>query len=286
MSDYLIHGKKGHGKSLISVGRMKTALEAGRPVATNLDLVMEELLPPGTRNILCYRLPDRPSWEDMEIIGMGSDKLDESSYGEIVLDEMATWMNARSWSDKTRQRLLDWFVHSRKRRWNCNFICQGPDQIDKQIRLSLMDHSVTCKRLDKMRIPFLGWFTKTFIGYELRPPKIHVAKVRFGMDHNAQVTDSWTYTGRDLYKAYDTEQVFREDYEHGIYCYLTPWHLKGRYMAKIPKKLSEHVRDFFRSPARPVRQVKPKLSLVKLIEALPVDQRMKHYKQLQSRGAI
>jgi hypothetical protein len=39
------------------------------------------------------------------------------------------------------------------------------------------------------------------------------------------LSDRWLYTGTDLYKAYDTEQVFRNDYEHGVYCYLSPWHL-------------------------------------------------------------
>ncbi len=286
MSDYLIHGKKGHGKSLVSVGRIKDALEQGRPVATNLNLNLEKLLGPGVRNIRCIRLPDRPTIEDMELLGLGSAKLDESTYGEIVLDEMATWMNARSWADKERQKLLDWFVHSRKKRWNTNFICQSPDQIDKQIRTSLMDHSVNCKRLDKMRIPMIGSLTKLLFGYEIRPPKVHVAKVRFGMDINAQVTDTWTYLGRHLYAAYDTEQVFRDNYEHGVFSYLSPWHIHGRHLVKLPKKPSEHVRDFFRGVPRRRVQPRPKNALVALIMALPVDQRMKHYRRFQQAGAL
>lgn len=284
MSDYLIHGKKGHGKSLVSVGRIRDALLEGRAVATNLNLDLAKLLPPGHRTVRCYRLPDRPGIADMEAIGLGSAKLDESTYGEIVLDEMATWMNARTWGDKERQKLLDWFVHSRKKRWNTNFICQHPDQIDKQIRGSLMDHSVTCKRLDKMRLPWVGTLTKHLFGFELRPPKVHVATVRFGMEHNAQVADRWTYRGRGLYEAYDTEQVFVEDYPHGIFSYLPPYLTTGRYM-QLKRRPTEAIRDFFR-PRLLKRSPKPRLPLVALVAALPVDERMRHVRRLQQAGAL
>ena len=131
MADYLIHGKKGNGKSLVVVGRIRDALFAGKKVATNLDLNLEHLLPPGHRHVECYRLPDRPTVDDMKAIGYGSSNIDESTYGLVVLDEMASWMNARSWADKSRQALLDWFVHSRKLGWDTYFICQNPAQIDK-----------------------------------------------------------------------------------------------------------------------------------------------------------
>lgn len=283
MSDYLVTGKKGNGKSLVCVGLIRDALAKGLRVATNLDIYVEHLLPLGTRKIDLVRLPDRPSIEDMEALGKGAAVLDESKYGLIVLDEMATWMNARSWADKARQALLDWFVHSRKERWHTYFICQGIDQIDKQIRGSLMDHHVICRRLDKMRIPFLGVLTKNLLGYELRPPKVHVAKVRFGMDHNAMVTDTWTYRGIGLYKAYDTEQVFREDYPHGMHCMLSPWHVEG-FKHKIPLRLSERIRAFLVPPKRPAP--KPKLPLVKSLMGLPPDERMAHWRRLSAGGAI
>lgn len=283
MSDYLITGKKGHGKSLVSVGRMRDALMQGRRVATNLDLFVEHLLPLNIKACSLIRLPDRPSIEDMEALGLGSDKLDEGSYGEIILDEMATWMNARSWADKERQKLLDWMVHSRKKRWNLNLICQGPDQIDKQIRGSLMDHMVTCKRLDKMRLPLIGALSKNLLGVEIRPPKVHVATVKFGMDHNAQIVDRWTYRGVALYKAYDTEQVFRDDYPHGIHSMLPPWHVAGFKAAKLPKRLREHVRDFFKPRER---KPKPKLQLVETLMRLPADERIAHFKRLQAGGAL
>lgn len=284
MSDYLVTGKKGNGKSLVCVGLIRDALAKGLRVATNLDIFTEHLLPLSTRKIDLIRLPDRPSVADMEALGKGAPMLDEAKYGLIVLDEMATWMNARSWADKERQALLDWFVHSRKERWHTYFICQGIDQIDKQIRSSLMDHHVICRRLDKMRIPVFGVITKAVLGVEIRPPKLHVAKVRFGMDHNAMVTDTWTYRGHGLYKAYDTEQVFRDNYPHGMHCMLSPWHLQG-YKMKFRRRPSEVVRAFF-TPVPRIAKPKPKLPLVASLLALPPDERMRHWKRLDAGGML
>lgn len=284
MSDYLVTGKKGNGKSLVVVGLIRDALTKGLRVATNLDIFAEHLLPLNVRKMDLIRLPDRPTVEDMKALGKGADVLDESKYGMIALDEMATWMNARNWADKTRQDLLDWFVHSRKERWNTFFICQGIDQIDKQIRSSLMDHHVICRRLDKMRIPMIGAFTKAVLGVEIRPPKVHVAKVRFGMEHNAMVTDTWTYRGHGLYKAYDTEQVFRDNYPHGIHCMLPPWHLQG-YKMTFRRRPSEVVRAFF-TPLRRNVTPKPKLPLVAQLQLLPADERIAHWRRLNAGGAL
>jgi len=233
MSDYIIHGKKGNGKSLVVVGRIRDALMAGKSVATNLNLNLEKLLPQTFKTVRCFRIPDRPTIEDLQAIGFGSDQVDESTYGLVVLDECATMMNARTFNDRGRKEMLDWFVHSRKLGWDTYFICQNPIQIDKQVRESLADLSVSCKRMDKLRIPFLGSLSKNLIGYEIRPPKVHVATVRYGTGHDAMISDRWVYTGTDLYDGYDTRQVFKDDYEHGIFSYLSPWHCSAKYAAPV-----------------------------------------------------
>ena len=248
MADYIVQGKKGNGKSLVSVSRMREALLAGNIVATNLDLFLEHMLPPGTRNCLVYRLPDKPAAADLKAIGRGLPHgvVDESRYGSIFLDECATILNARTFNDKGRAEFLDYYVHSRKLAWHTYFICQNLVQIDKQVRESLADLVVTCKRLDRLRVPFLGAFTKTFLGFEIRPPKAHIATVKYGHGVEAMMSDRWYYTGTDLYKAYDTEQVFRDDYPHGLYCYLSPWHLSC--------KLGPPFKNFV-GPLRPIDMV-------------------------------
>jgi hypothetical protein len=287
MADYIVQGKKGDGKSLVCVGKIRDALLAGKAVATNLNLNLEKMLPAGIKNVRCYRLPDYPTLADMEAIGKGSDKLDESTYGLIVLDEMAVWMNSRQFADKARLPLLSWFVHSRKKRWDCMFICQSMnDQLDKQFRNALADHQVNCRRLDKVRVPFLGPLTKHILGKEIRPPKVHVAGVRYGMEHNAMKSDTWAYRGHDLYEAYDTEQVFDSEYPHGIYSYLSPWHLKGRFEPK-KFKLSEWVRAVVKDDfPRPKVQPKPKHPLIQSLMDMAPDERIWHVRQLQASGAL
>lgn len=280
MADYIIHGKKGNGKSLVCVGRIRDALEKGLPVATNLDLKLDEMLSHRLKTVRCYRLPDRPTVEDLDAIGLGSENVDESTYGVIVLDEMATWMNARTFADKGRQSLLDWFTHSRKRGWDTYFICQNPTQIDKQVRESLVELSVSCKRADRMRIPFIGSLTKMLTGHELRMPKIHVATVRYGLANDALINDRWTYRGTDLYKAYDTRQIFKADYSNGLYSYLPPWTTKGRYMP--PTRY-----DLFKAwlkGQKPKKPLKSKPALLQALSVLPYAQAMNHYKRLDALG--
>lgn len=231
MAVYLVSGRLGSGKTLASVGRIRDAILAGRPVATNLDLKLEKLLPPHRRNCVCYRLPDHPSVDDLLGIGSGNDTYDESNNGLIVLDELATWLNARSWSDKSRVAFLDWIVHSRKYGWDIIFIAQHIDQVDKQLRVSVIEYSATCRRLDRMQVPVITPLLKflTFGMVAIKLPKLHIATVRYGCDSGSPVAERWVYQGGDLYHAYDTRQVFSPLYASGLYSFLSPWHIKGRF---------------------------------------------------------
>lgn len=288
MSDYIVTGKKRNGKSLIVVGKIRDALLAGKRVATNLNIHVEYLLPLTLKKIDLIRLPDYPTLEDMEALGLGyeGDKIDEERNGLIALDEMAQWMNAREFGDKSRMPLLKWFTESGKKRWDCYFIAQGLEQLDKQFRTTLADHHVICKRLDKLRIPFIGPMTKHIFGTELRPPKMHHATVKFGMDVHALKVDSWTYRGVALYKGYDTEQKFDPFYEHGSYSVLSPWHIKGRYGHQGFNLRAWLKAAFIDGFPRPYVPVKAKLPVVALIAKLPPDERMRHYRRFEAAGVL
>lgn len=170
MSVYLISGKLGSGKTLSAVGRIRDALMKGRRVATNLDLRLEKLLSPRSgkpyksdglskwhQPVSCVRLPDKPTVDDLELIGSGNDSMDESKNGIIVLDELAVWLNSRTFNDKSRMPVIDWLLHSRKKGWDVYFICQHLEQIDKQVRQALVEYLVVCRRMDRMKIPFFWW---------------------------------------------------------------------------------------------------------------------------------
>lgn len=277
MADYLVTGKKGNGKSLVVVGRMRDALKQGRPVATNLNLWLEHLLPHKMRNTRAYRLPDQPTRADLDALGEGNDTLrtthyDEGRNGVLVLDELATWLNARTFSDKTRQGVLDWLVHSRKLGWDTYLLAQNPNQIDKQVREALCEYHVICRRLDRLKVPGIG----------LKLPRVHMAFVKFGMERDSITAERWTYRGNSLFAAYDTTQRFSAAYSDGLYSYLPPWHLT-RTTAK-PAPAWRKLLDSFKAPPRYLP--KPRHPLVELVAKLPPDQRPRHINRLDRLGLL
>lgn len=252
MATYFITGKLGAGKSLVSVGKIRDYLEQGRPVATNLDIWPDKLLNPRNRSARITRVPDRPRREDLDALpspfGEDGRHYDEERTGLLVLDECATWLNARDWNDKSRFALLDWFLHARKHGWDLMFLVQDVNSVDKQLRKSLCEHLVVCRRLDRIPIPFISPVHKLFFGKPLFFPKMHSGKVFYGDNEQALHIDRWWYKGKGLHAAYNTRQVFTEQRElnettgelvdmRASYCYLTPWHLVGRYLPAPPSPL-------------------------------------------------
>lgn len=241
MSVYFITGKLGSGKSISAVGKIRDYLKQGRRVATNLDLNLDRMLPPSSKATVT-RIPDKPRIEDLQSLGTGDgcslDEYDESRFGLLVLDELASWFNARSWSDKTRAEVIEWFLHARKYHWDILFLVQDIEAVDKQLRGSLCEHLVVCRRLDRMAVPLVGGVAKAVTGKRLTLPKAHVASVYYGENTSGPRVDRWWYRATDLYGAYRTGQVFMLDQlftsagavdMRAPYSMLSAWHLVGRY---------------------------------------------------------
>ena len=233
MAVYFITGKLGSGKTLSAVGRIREYLAQGRPVATNLDLNLVQLCGPKAKTPVVYRLPDKPSVDDFETIGIGNTSYDESRNGLIVLDECGTWFNSRTWGDKERQLIINWFLHARKKGWDIIFIVQSIQIVDKQARLTLAEHVVYCRRMDKLSIPLISPLVKALTGIRLTMPQIHFAVVKYGDQEHSLTVDRWWYLGHDLYSAYDTKQAFSDFYPHSTYQLLSPWLSRGRYMLPL-----------------------------------------------------
>lgn len=213
MAVYIVTGNLGSGKSLVAMGKMRDYLWRGRRVATNVNVHVEHLIS-GNHPSNILRVADHPTsdflWNEL---GFGSDTKDESKFGMLLLDEVGTWLNSREWKSTDRQRVIDWFIHSRKRRWDCYLVCQSVNMIDKQVREAIGEHVVICRRLDRMGLPLIGWLTN-FLGLRLTMPQVHIAHVRYcaGMSLNTAPTVArWIYTGRDLWGSYDTSQRFQSE---------------------------------------------------------------------------
>lgn len=248
MPNYVVYGALGAGKSLVAVSRIRDYLGEGRPIATNLDLFPEHL-PRG--NII--RLPDRVDVESLRACGEVDNGGDESKNGLMVFDECALWLNARQWGEKARQALIDFLVHARKLGWDLMFIVQHPRMLDAQVRDALGEYFVKCRRMDRLRLPFLGRILEalTLFRYKGNMPRIHIGVVNYGQGADAQHAENWIYRGNDLFLAYSTKQRFTSDYQDGAFCLL-----------KKPSKLSS------------VPLVKPKLPMVSLVMRLPPDRRV------------
>jgi len=230
---YFITGKLGSGKSLVAVGKIKDKLIQGCPVATNLNIRLDQLIGQKAKKTRLYRVPDKPTSADLEALGSGNNTYDDSKNGLIVLDECGTWFNARSWQDKDRQKLLDWLLHARKLGWDIMFIIQDVSMIDKQARKSVAEHVVYCRRLDKLSLPFIEPLIKAFTsGSSIPKPKMHLGIVKYGDLPTSITVDRWFYRGTDLYSSYDTKQMFRDDYPHGLYQVIPPYYTHGRYSVK------------------------------------------------------
>lgn len=292
MADYAVTGKKGSGKSLFCVGVIRDALKAGKRVASNLDIHLGEMF--GPSNKLTYlRLPDRPTVADLDAIGRGQDGVVEEENGIIVLDETSTFFNARSWGDKERQPLLDWLVHSRKYGWDVYYICQGLEQIDKQLRATMIEYHIPVKRTDKWPIPIITPLSK-LVGLDIRFPKLHVGIVKHGCDRDSLTVERKWYRGQELWPCYDTQQIFL-DRSHpaavGLHSRLSAWHVKGRYLASIPPRWLQFWygvigKDWTKQEPPPLPTRKAKHPLAARLMALPEAQRIYHFKRLDALGAF
>ena len=101
--------------------------------------------------------------------------------------------------------------------------------MDKQARVALAEHVVYCRRLDRVTLPFIGSVYSLFTGNKLPLPKIHLGIVKYGDSANSMTVERWTYTGRNLYNAYDTKQSFSDGYKDSVFSYLPPYLSHGRY---------------------------------------------------------
>jgi hypothetical protein len=242
MAVYIITGKLGAGKSLTAISMMQRYINQGRRIATNMDIYPEHFSNKNNRHVSITRVPDKPRVENLNALGMGydGDYRGEDHNGLLLLDEGGTWLNSRGWADKSRAPVIEWFLHARKYRWDMAIIIQNIEMMDKQARVSLAEHTVWMRRFDRFRIPLLGRLTK-LMGYEVRPPKIHTAVIKYGDTQQHPTVDRWNYIGTSLYPLYNTEQAF-VDSEGGNYSLLSPWHLVGRYQQE--KTWQDHANKY------------------------------------------
>lgn len=230
MPTWGVTGKLGGGKTLWAMHKAAQYIGEGRPVVSNIDIDPTPVCKPwrNEKTVKVTRIPYRPGRADFDAIGRGNDSKDESKNGLIILDECGAILNSRNYKDKGRDELIEWFLHARHLGWDVMFLVQSLTLIDKQIREALIEYRVVCKRLDRMNWPILGW-----LGLRVPMPRMHFALVKYGLEANAATAERDFFRGSHLYAMYNTHQLhYEEGNIAGPFQYLTPWHLRGRYMTK------------------------------------------------------
>jgi len=235
MSDaVLVTGKRGSGKSLFALHMIRRYLREGRTVATNLNLNLDAMLPPYSRAV-AYRIPDVPDVAHLEALPLGNPvPTNEKKNGLLVLDEVGAWMNSRDWNKGGRQEVIAWLLQSRKFGWDLLLIAQHARLVDAQVRDSLCELWGVCRRLDKMRVPLIGGVWQTVFGKPLKMPKLHIVTLFYGFSGQAPVAERQIFSGGSLFAAYDTTQKINAmTGNKDTFSYLSPWHLKGRYIGRF-----------------------------------------------------
>lgn len=282
MTTYCITGRMGTGKSKYAMLMMQRALRAGRRVATNIDVDAVKL---GVRRGVIVRLPDKPTLFDLDALPHGNpDTYNEERQGLLVLDELSTWMNARTFNAKGRPEVLSWFVLARKKGWDPVFITQAAMQIDRQLRESLFEVDIRCRRLDKMKVPFLSVIGSALtLGlWSGRLPRMHTASHRL-LDGDIPLDSDW-YRGDDLQAAYDTRQIFTDDYPHGTHSVLPSDYFSPPPPLPWWRRLFQPRQGS--ASAKPAPRPRQPHRLVQALQHLPPDERVRHARRLIELGAI
>jgi hypothetical protein len=278
---FSVEGKLGTGKTKFCIWQAQKALRQGRRVASNVDLNLDKLVPELPKAYY-QRIPDKPKSVDLEAIGHGNpDSYDEEKNGVLILDELGSWLNTRSFQDKDRLPVIDWMIHARKKGWDVYLIVQDSMMIDKQVREALIEYKCRCMRLDKVKVPFIGGILGGFNPRWAYMPRMHLVAARVGDGPGAIVAERWNYRGDDLHAAYDTRQIFVSNPDDCTRTVLSPL----RFGAALEKGLGlvERIRQFFRPPVlvKPV----PHPIVAKLMH-LPPDERIRHLQRFIQSGAV
>lgn len=241
MSNYTaVTGKLGAGKGLCTVGRIRDYLARDKPIVTNMDLYPEHFKDKYNDKIRIYRIPDKPKVSDLLMCGLGNDTKDPEENGLAALDECATWFNAHDWNKPESREINDFLVHLRKRGWDAIFQVQSIESMNTQAKRNIITSEARCQFVKQIYVPILSPFIRLITGRTPKLPKfMRFHSMRMTNLESGILEEKLRYRGEELYKYYDTSQIFDSSYPHGTYCLLTPWHLVGRYETKQPLTLKK-----------------------------------------------
>lgn len=132
----LYTGTVGSGKTLHAASVIRWQLNRGRPVLSNIQLAEDA---PCKHHEL-YRFVSNREITPSLMVNFALDYWETSgkpireNWITYLFDECSTMWNSRTWSEKTRLPLIEFFQQSRKFGVQVIFIAQGEGMLDKQLR--------------------------------------------------------------------------------------------------------------------------------------------------------
>jgi|GEM_PF-2944402 len=163
MALIMVTGPLGAGKSFYGVRKAADAIEQGKFVVTNFAMVDGWTERVANRNVFRWllgrrrrRLAERWSRnyycvEDLaELIRIRASGEEEGRM-VVVIDEAHVFMNARTWRDEDRMKLVEWASASRKLGADVYLITQDLQSLDRQVRDRLTYH-VTLRNLRQFKV--------------------------------------------------------------------------------------------------------------------------------------
>lgn len=211
-----IEGVKRSGKTKYAIDLIHDYLKRGRTVATNLDLYLDKM--GNIKNPHVIRIPDHPRSIDLLNLGAGYPELeesdsnyDESKNGLVVIDELLTHLNSRSFKDKDRLAIVSWFVQMGKYGWDLVLIGQDFEGVDKQLRDTTIDQLVNVKS----GANYFGFGFLNAVAHKLfdvfKVPKFSVARFYDGKSKTRKAQGYQFYIKSWCHPWYNTAQKFLPD---------------------------------------------------------------------------
>lgn len=227
MAIWLFTGKPAGSMMHCAVSKIRERLLVGGPVVTNFDLRLDQLAGVQRKSTRVIRLPDKPSLENLECIGVGNALFDETKNGLLVLDESCTW--SRTLADKDSQGIVDWLWHARAKGWDIIFFVQNISMVDTRFIESSIDYFVYCRRIDFANIYAIGSVFKLLTMAGLPSPILHRGIVRYGSLPTSLKIDDFIVFDNSLCRAYDNNKLLSDFNDDGVFSYLPPSHTHGRF---------------------------------------------------------
>lgn len=215
MAIYIVTGPLGSGKGLFCDMIATQAYRAGRRVASNYP-INTYLMDKNSQQPITV-IPPKFTYDDLMALGRGCDENDLSQLGVLILDELAISLNSRNFKDNGRQKLLEFFIQSRKHGWDVYMQAQDAFMIDKQVVDAMTEFTVKLSRLDSLRVPFLSSFLELIFpknfGRTSKRTSIlpHIVKYQIFHNSGGKPIEKGSFRAKDFFGLHDTNFIFEND---------------------------------------------------------------------------